>query len=141
MTKITVKNTLPKGILKSDLDYPKDYTDNSYESFDLWYVPSLGGWLIPSLLISKQSRRSRAFNGALTDRYYAIGVSDRKLYRVGHGPHVTETHTVHVKKSRLTELHQFLNLRQQGAGDAGIVRDRISTRRAQTAMRRQSWGF
>ena len=136
-----MKNSLPKGILVSDLSYPKDYNDNTYETFDLWFVPSLGGWVIPSLLISKTSRRVRQMHGAgLTDRYYAIGVNG-KLCRVGRGPHVTETHTVYVRKSRLSALQSFLDLREKGAGDAGMVRDRISTRRAQTQMRRSQWGF
>jgi hypothetical protein len=49
---------LPSGILKSDTSYPKVYTGNTYESFELWDIRGLG-FVIPSLLISRAGRRQR----------------------------------------------------------------------------------
>jgi hypothetical protein len=129
---------LPTGILDTDLDYPA-YADNSYESFELWDVQNVG-WVIPSLLISRAGRRQRATTPGVSDRYYAAGL-DGKVWRVGRGPHVKRTVAVYVKKSRLTALQPFLTLRDKGSADANVIRDRISTRRARTALARSSWGF
>jgi hypothetical protein len=137
-----VEIKLPLGILKSDLKYPK-FEDNTYESFELWFVSgnSIGDeWVIPSLKIAGAGRRARMSNPGVTDRYYASSLSGN-LFRVGRGPHVKVTHTVYVRKSRLTALQKFIDLREKSAGDAGIVRDRISTRRARTALRRSSYGW
>lgn len=144
MTKTNAKDIkLPKGILKSDLTYPKDYADNTYETFELWDVRGVG-LLIPSLLISKTSRRVRLVHGgAVTDRYYATDVATGKIYRIGRGPHVLSTTTVYVRKSRLADLQKFLDLREKGSADANMIRDRISSRRAQgqlhRAAGRSSW--
>jgi hypothetical protein len=137
MEKSSVK--LPSGILKSDTTYPKDYSDNTYETFEVWDVRGVG-FVIPSLLISKRSRRATTM--ATTDRYYATSL-DGKVYRVGRGPHVLSTTTIYVKKSRLSALQKFLDLRDKGSADANMIRDRISTRRAQgqlyRAAGRSSW--
>jgi hypothetical protein len=45
-----------------------------------------------------------------------------------------------VKKSRLEALRPLLDLRVEGSAKAGDCRDRISTRRAHTAMRRSMLG-
>lgn len=125
---------LPAGILKSDLSYPK-FEDNTYKTFELWDVRGIG-FVIPSLLISKTSPRRRLANpNASTDRYYATAL-DGKIYRVGKGPHVLSTTVVYVKKSRESALQKFLDLMDKGSADANMIRDRISSRRAQGAMYR-----
>lgn len=130
---------LPVGILKSDLKYPK-FEDNAYKTFELWDVRGFG-FVIPSLLISKAGRRSTL----KTDRVYATGVDNGKIYRVGKGPHVLSTTVIYVKKSRESALQKFLDLRDQGSADANMIRDRISSRRAQgqlnRAAGRSSWAW
>ena len=60
------------------------------------------------------------------------------LVRMGQGPHVKAVYTVRVKKTRLEALKPLLDVMMEGTEKAGDCRDRISTRRAQTALRRRS---
>jgi hypothetical protein len=131
--------TLPKGILVSDLKYP-DYSkrdkrpkDIPYEDtyFELYFVPGFN-WCIPTLLIRNPGRRS----SQTTARTYAVTVDTQKLVRIGLGPHVTEKHTVYLRQSRIKDLMPYIELRRKGAAQANQVRDRISTRR----MRRDIFG-
>lgn len=147
MTKtIKTVNALPKGILVGDLQRPAyDATDKlvnsvgTYGSFELWYTTGFG-WCIPTLLISSNSRRVSRTG---SERTYAARVSDSATVRIGMGPHVTERVTVYVRQSRLTALQPFLDTMTKGAGSAGTIRDRISSRRAQgvemRAQGRSSW--
>jgi len=138
-----LKTPLPAGVLIGDLvkSYAngawKLYADYPNASFDMWYVESFG-WVIPTLHIRNASSRS---SGTYRDvpRTYACKVSDGSVVRVGLGPHVLKQVTVHVKKSRLSVLQKYLDMRQQGAADANTIRDRISTRRARGALRRTFW--
>lgn len=126
----TLSHALPLGILKSDLKPPKNWRDQAAE-FELWYTERFG-WVIPTLLI----RYTRRFD--VTRRTYAVGMNG-ETYCVGHGPHIKETLRVHVTKQRAKALSRFLTLRETGIGAANNVRDRISSRRAQTALRRSLW--
>lgn len=127
---------LPKGILKSDLKYPKDYKDHSYEhDFELWYTERFG-WCIPTLLISKARRGSN-----VNDRTYAITINTKETICVGKGPHVKESVKVYVKKSRVSDLQSFLDLKEEGESKAGEIRDSISTRRMNTMQRRHYGGW
>ena len=132
---------LPKGIKVSDLKWPKDYkdtfyTEDSHSSFELWHSTSFG-WCIPTLLIGRSRRANQAFSGG--ERTYAIRVSDGGTVRIGNGPHVKARVTVYLRKSRMADLKKFLDLLQKGAGNAGSIRDRISTRRMRTSMQRSMW--
>jgi hypothetical protein len=140
-------NELPTGVLKSDLARPSydssvklykgesghDYNESQFE---LWFTTGFG-WCIPTLSISRARRANT------TDRTYAVRVKDGAAVRIGKGPHVTECVTVYVRMSRLKSLKPFLELRLKGQGDAGQIRDRISSRRAQgqvmRAEGRSSW--
>ena len=134
--KPTLDIELPKGILPSDLVYPskvplaKPYSDSSFE---LWYTEGFG-WVIPTLFIARASRR----NPNTSDRTYAVRVSDAAPVRVGCGPHVKKQVTVYVKESRKEALVKFLELREKGTEQSNIIRDRISSRRAQGALRRST---
>jgi hypothetical protein len=145
---ITTTQPLPKGILTSDLQRPSydakdklvtDYAANFYGSFELWHTTGFG-WCIPTLLISSNSHRV-ARSGS--ERTYAARVSDGATVRIGMGPHVTERVTVYVRTSRLAALQPFLDAQNAGAGKAGTIRDRISSRRAEgvemRAAGRSSW--
>lgn len=125
---------LPKGILKSDLKYPKDYKDHSYEhDFELWYTERFG-WCIPTLLISKARRGAK-----VPDRTYAVTLKDKQCICVGRGPHVLQTVKVYVKKSRMKDLKEFLDIMLSGQTEANKIRDSISTRRMHTMQRRSFW--
>jgi hypothetical protein len=148
-TKKTTTKTaaLPKGINATDLKEPSWKTFDKTMAreggekygpalkFDLWYIESFG-WVIPTLLIAK--RRQAAAYG---ERTYAVRVSDGATVRVGNGPHVKARHTVYVRKTRLKALEKFLALQGTGAERANTIRDRISSRRAQTALYRTTYGF
>lgn len=136
---------LPDGILASDLKRPKwdvasDALVADYDSreFELWYTTGFG-WCIPTLQIASGRHRYRA--SSATARTYAVQVKDKKLCRIGMGPHVTFTATVYVRKTRAKALAPFLALRRDGLGRAGQVRDRISSRRAQFAEVRATRGW
>jgi hypothetical protein len=125
---------LPTMILASDLKraswalmmpYPDD-------SFEVWYTERFG-WCIPTLRIGGHRR------GLATERTYGVAVKDGGVVTMGRGPHVQAVVTVYVRKSRLRALQALLSLRDKGAGDAGAIRDRISTRRARGVLRRSSW--
>ena len=138
----TQQIALPAGITEKDTTYPKGepYTsDYDNASFEMFYTERFG-WVIPCLLISRASGRQHRM-GATTDRSYAIAVRDRAMVRVGLGPHVKRAVTVHVRKSREAALKPFIDLRTEGSSNANDTRDRISTRRMQTSMRRSGWGF
>src|SRR6266566_5145743 len=118
---------LPAGVIEKDLTYP-DYKDKDgypadlgYEDrqFEMWLVPSFG-WCIPTLGISAAGRRHS------TRRTYVVIVDNGKVCRIGHGPHVTKTITVYVRKSRLEALQKFIDLKNSGSVDANTIRDRIS---------------
>lgn len=119
-------------------DSPKYTTYGGAIQFELWYTARFG-WIIPTLQIAAVSAR-RAARGATLRRTYAVAVKDGALVRAGFGPHVLEHHTVYVKATRLRALTPLLDLAIKGEAAAGDCRDRISTRRAQTAMRRQASG-
>jgi hypothetical protein len=129
--------TLPKGIVERDLTYPDTRKGGDYfakgidcndHQFEIWYVRNFG-WCIPTLDIGGAGRQA-------TRRTYAVKVDTGNVVRIGKGPHVTATHRVYVRESRLKDLQKFLDLRRKGAGDAGSIRDRISTRRAQGQQER-----
>jgi hypothetical protein len=90
------------------------------------------------------ARRGSGF----ADRTYAIEVAEKpysngehQIVTVGKGPHITQTITVYVTVNRLKALQPYLDIYQKGLGSAGSIRDRISTRRANTVMRRSGNGL
>ena len=125
---------LPTGITAKDLTYPKwklnDTANRVVDQFELWYTERFG-WCIPTLLI----RRAGRFSSQSSDRTYATTM-DGDPIRMGLGPHVKAQVTVYVRESRKADLQRFLDLKTNGEATAGDIRDRISTRRAQTEMRR-----
>jgi hypothetical protein len=130
---------LPLGIELSDFKRPdwddkKDKLIEPYQDseFEMWYTERFG-WCIPTLLIGRG-------RGGYQDRTYAYSLKTEGTVRIGRGPHVLHTVTVYVRKTREKALRPYLEKRSQGAGMAGDIRDRISTRRALTAQRRASYG-
>lgn len=146
----TATSKLPKGILASDLKRPSWHSKvkmahpegDKYGEVKFELVRTTAfGWCISTLLIAKASgRRSSAPGG---DRTYAVRCNgdyhDGETVRIGFGPHVTFRGTVYVKASRAKALAKYLGLLGQGAVRANEIRDRISSRRAQSAMRRNFW--
>lgn len=125
--------SLPPDVIESDLKYPsKGYVET------LTFHQTQGfGWCIATLHIRKARRAGQ------TDRTYAIRVSDGAPVRIGLGPHVTQTVYVYVTEKRLPKLQKYIDLLQKGQIDANTIRDRISSRRAEGAVRRaqgqRSW--
>lgn len=130
---------LPDEIQARDLEYPswesrKNNDDNQVVSqFDLWYTERFG-WCIPTLFISKARRGS-----GVNDRSYGISL-DGTVVTIGKGPHVLKTVTVYVRQRRVDKLQKFLDLKKNGEAKAGDIRDRISTRRANTILHRFDGG-
>lgn len=125
---------LPVEIKAKDLKYPKwDSDDRLVDQFDMWYTERFG-WCIPTLFISKARRGS-----SLNDRTYGTTLQGEPV-TMGKGPHVLKTVTVYVRGNRKDDLQKFLDLKLNGQAKAGEIRDRISTRRARTVLRRQAYG-
>ena len=59
--------------------------------------------------------------------------------RIGRGPHVKHCVKVYVTKKRLEKLQWLIDLYDSGQEGANETRDRISTRRARTANRRNDF--
>lgn len=105
------------------------------ESESLTFYRTTGfGWVLTTLHISNPGSRSRA--GA-EPRTYGVTM-DGKVVRVGLGPHVTAKVTVHLSRGNLERLRKYVDLRTKGMADAGSIRDRISSRRAQGQLHRQN---
>lgn len=130
---------LPDEIQARDLEYPswesrKNNDDNRIvEQFEMWFTERFG-WCIPTLFISKARRGS-----GMNDRSYGVAL-DGTVVTIGKGPHVLKTVTVYVRQRRLEKLQKFLDLKKTGEGKAGDIRDRISTRRANTILNRGLYG-
>lgn len=136
---------LPMGLTDEDLRYPAsedhDYAAGDHGQLTLYEVTDArrgATWVIATLGISK-SRRGHA------DRTYGIRVDTQTICRVGNGPHVTRTLTVYPRKSRAKVLAPILELYTKGCGEAGLIRDRIGSRRAEGQLRRargeRSWAW
>ncbi len=127
---------LPPEVKDKDLKYPsyKSKVKRIWDSdFELWYTERFG-WCIPTLAISKARRGS-----GYQDRTYGISLSGETV-TMGKGPHVLRTVAVYVTESNVKRLQKFISLKESGTGKAGDIRDRISTRRANTMARRNPFG-
>ena len=125
----------PPGVTAADVKYPTSYGDvdsslGDYGKITFHRVEGKQGsyWAIATLPISK-SRNGYA------DRTYAVTLTGG-VVTIGKGPHVKETFSVWIRKSRLSVLQKYVDLHTAGKGDAGQIRDRIGSRRAQGQLRR-----
>lgn len=142
MTKKTVKIELPPDVLKSDLQWPKkdclSYKQMQELGIDesrlTFYRTSRFGWVLLTLGIRKARRPGQA------DRSYGVTITDGQVCRVGLGPHVLQVVEVRLSQSNIGRLQKYVDLLTKGRGQAGEIRDRISTRRARTALYRSQQG-
>lgn len=121
---------LPPGVIASDLAWPK-YSGKKHDrvvSSLEFYETTAFGWCIATLSIGGRRGSSQ--------RTYAARVSDGRVVRVGQGPHVLRTITVHVRESRAEALKRYTDLHLKGEQEANEVRDRISSNRAMGALLR-----
>lgn len=125
---------LPKDFELGDLHHEWKDKDPQVEEFGMYLVQGFG-WCITTLLIKNASWRGRSA-GASTARFYAVRIDSGQVVRIGHGPHVTATADISVKKSRVAALQKYVDMKRKGLADASMIRDRISSRRAQGALRR-----
>lgn len=116
---------LPPGVLAGDLKWPKyDEKNRRLDSLTFLNVTNFG-WCLATLAIGGGGRT------------YAARVSDGAVVRVGKGPHVLRTIEVHVTEKRAKAgLQKYLDLKVKSLSDAGVIRDRISSRRAEGQLRR-----
>lgn len=130
---------LPTGIKESDLKYPSWKSKHHVvHTLDMYFVTTFG-WCIATLHIRNASRRKVTNTDART---YAVRVDTEQCVRVGLGPHVLKRVTVYVTEKRLPALQKYVDLQASGEVTANEIRDRISTRRAQGALRRRDiFGF
>ena len=133
---------LPNKILETDLAYPKNakrYNAKTYISVEqrltLHYTERFG-WCVATLTIARATGR----RSGMQDRTYALSLKGEGVVRVGLGPHVLRTITVYVHRKNKERLQWLLDLHNTGEAKAGDIRDRISTRRAQGALRRSAFG-
>ena len=139
---------LPPNVKEADTKYPKIGQGIGYEKLTelgldfnsgwggrlVFHKVPRFGWVIATLLIRKPGRRSTA----TTDRTYGITVADQKPCTVGMGPHVEATVEVYLTKANLKRMMPYIETWKKGMSDAGVIRDRISSRRAATTLRRSN---
>jgi hypothetical protein len=132
----SVVDDLPVGVIKADLAPAKKYTDALYGVGDggrLTFYKTTGfGWCVATLHIRNASSRS-AHGG---QRTYAARCEDGGVVRIGLGPHILKTVTVFITKPRVKVLQRYIDMYSSGVADANQIRDRISSRRAEGALRR-----
>lgn len=125
-------DALPPGVKTSDLRYPEKGRPVDTLTF---YLCERLGWCIAVLPISRGRERS--------DRVYGVRCDTGTLCRMGKGPHVKKEVTIYIAEDRALPLDRYLKLKRQGEVDANVVRDRISSRRAEGQLHRargeRSW--
>jgi hypothetical protein len=135
---------LPVDVKESDLKYPEHGKGLPYKQLQelgmdygsLTFYKTTGlGWVLTTLHISNPSRRQAAGTAA---RSYGISVSDGKIVTVGRGPHVTKEIQVYLSQDNIDRMMKYVQLHQKGLADAGQIRDRISSRRAQGQLYRSA---
>ncbi len=140
----TPEYKLPPDVVLADLKWGSSFPraallregelDDLPMTLTFYYIPAgrkAPEWVLTTLLISRAGRGS-----SVTDRYYSIGVADSKVYTVGRGPHVVAEITVYLSKDNIDRLRKYVDLWRKGMAEAGQIRDRISSRRAQGQVHR-----
>lgn len=145
--KRTTSNPLPKPLTNEDINYPswssrwteeKQKAEHVTVHFQMHYVESFG-WVIATLHIRNPGRH-HVGSSTRTARTYAVRVDNGQVCRIGLGPHVKETVTVYIRERRVKACQSIIDLYNSGEVDANKIRDRISTRRANTILRRGGGG-
>lgn len=126
---------LPPDIRAADLKYPAmgrslPWVEGRQDTLTFYHCSF--GWVLCTLLISAAGRR----RSGVPDRYYTIGISDKKVYTVGLNPRVKSV-VVYVSKNNVDRLAKYQDLHTDGLALAGQIRDRTSSRRAQGQLYRQ----
>lgn len=125
---------LPEGILESDTKYPKyDPKNRVIETIRLYDLGGRFGWCIATLPINPRTNRTYGF------RVQEGGRSDV----VTMGNPQTRIVTLYVTQKRQKALQPYLDMYRAGIEQAGAIRDRIGSRRAEGQVRRargeRSW--
>ena len=127
MQKPVKTGVLPEGVIEADLKYPTKGRCSA-ESLKFYYSARFG-WCIATLPINNKGR-TYGVNSAGTIVSIGGRPDDKIIY-------------VYVSEARQPKLQKYLDLRAKGLGDAGSIRDRIGSRRAQgqvmRAQGRHSW--
>lgn len=112
--------TLPPGITKADTEYPRG--GGHLVDILTFYHSRRFGWCIATLAINSRGRT------------YGITL-DGKVVSMGGRPDDVVVR-VQVTEARKAALQHFLDLKAKGLGNAGDIRDRIGSRRAQGQVER-----
>lgn len=91
-----------------------------------FYFTERFGWCITTLAIS----------GGNPPRTYGIAIKGDSIVTIGRGPHVKKIVEVQLSTDNLERLTPYLKLWLKGMAEAGAIRDRISSRRAEGSLRR-----
>lgn len=133
---------LPPDVKKEDTRYPTEgIGHDERKALGLGYESLWPGYLKFHLCLnlSKGTQwviATLSISGGKPPRTYAVGVADSKVYTVGNGPHVKATVQVYLSKANIDRLRKYVELWKKGMADAGMIRDRISSRRAQGKIHR-----
>lgn len=136
------KAKFPLGITAADLKIPSydgedrvDYNQGNSGQLTLHKTERFG-WCVTTLFISRGKRGN-------PDRSYGMQLEGDQVVSIGNGPHVTETITVYLRKSRIEALKPLIDKYVEGLQRANAIRDRRSSRIAQgqemRAQGRRSW--
>ena len=128
---------LPPDVTEADTKYPtykanaKPWRigENADAPLSLTFYKVQGqrikdSWVIVTLPIDNRGRS------------YVVQVESGTTGRAGRGPHVKAEVTVYLHAGNIDRLRKYVELYRKGLADAGMVRDRISSRRAQGQVER-----
>ena len=121
--KVTAEQTaLPEGVTNSDLVYPK-WDSKEKVIYHLTFIPSgRFGWAVQTLWINQ--RQNRSYAATLDGKIITAGNQGVKLLHV------------YVRESRVKHFQKWLDAHQKGLQDAGDIRNRIGSRRAEGQLKR-----
>ena len=124
----------PPDVIAADTQWPREngpyswYRDNNVPHELVFYKVQgtriKDSWVIVTLPIDNKGRA------------YVIQVESGNTGRAGRGPHVKAEVRVYLSPANLPRLQKYVDLWRKGMAEAGAVRDRISSRRAQGQIER-----
>jgi hypothetical protein len=119
MKKPAIKTDLPPGVIASDLRYPT--TGRSVGDLTFYFTNRFG-WCVATLSINS---RGRTYGITMDGNIVSMGgrPDDKIVY-------------AYVSEARQAALQKFLDLKAKGLGNAGDIRDRIGSRRAEGQVKR-----
>lgn len=113
---------LPPGALNSDTAWPKGQ-ERVIATLSVYDLGGRFGWAVKTLPIN-----------ARTNRAYGMTVESGRVVTMGNPG--TRIVTLYITEKRKAALQKYIDLHAAGQQDAGAIRDRIGSRRAEGQIRR-----